>query len=348
MTGVCVSPCLRFGSACRRFLTLFLLPALLASCVPRASAPASAAAFSFALIGDAPYSRFEEPRVAQLLDEINDDAGIRFVLHAGDIKGSSEPCTDALLRSRLEQLHRVQTALLLTPGDNEWIDCHLAAAGRFKPLERLATLRRLAYPDPRRSLGQRPLAVQTQADQAGFAEFVENTRFASGDIVFMAIHVVGSSNGLEPWRGIDRNDRAAAPRADRMAEFERRQAANLAWLEQGFAAAAAEQAAGVVILMQANMRFELPAADARRAGFNAVIDRLHALARRFGKPVLLVHGDRHLYWVDRPLADATPPARNLLRVQTFGSPLSGWVKITADPGLIGVFTVQPGQPTTAP
>ncbi len=335
-------------SARRRFFSLFLLSALLAACVPRASAPASAAAFSFALIGDTPYSRFEEPRAAQLLEEINADAAIRFVLHAGDIKGSSEPCSDVLLRSRLEQLRSVRTALVLTPGDNEWTDCHLAAAGRFNPLERLAAFRRLAYPDPRRSLGQRPLAVHSQANQAGFAEFAENTRFASDGIVFIAIHVVGSSNGLEPWRGFDPSDRVAAPRADRMAEFGHRQAANLAWLEQGFAFAEAEQAAGVVILMQANMRFELPAADARRAGFNAVIDRLHALTRRFGKPVLLAHGDRHFYWVDRPLADATPPARNLLRVQTFGSPLSGWVKITADPGLLEVFSIQPGQPASGP
>jgi len=33
-----------------------------------------------------------------------------FVLHAGDLKGSDEPCSDALLRRRLEQLQVVRTA----------------------------------------------------------------------------------------------------------------------------------------------------------------------------------------------------------------------------------------------
>jgi len=92
-----------------------------------------------------------------MLQQIGDQPSIRFVLHAGDLKGSGEPCSDELLRRRLEQLQAVRTALVYTPGDNDWTDCHRAGAGGYPPLERLGALRRFAYPDPGRSMGGRPL-----------------------------------------------------------------------------------------------------------------------------------------------------------------------------------------------
>jgi hypothetical protein len=58
--------------------------------------------FSFALIGDMPYSDREEIAFDSLIDAINADPSVAFVLHAGDIKAGSEPCTDALIRARYE------------------------------------------------------------------------------------------------------------------------------------------------------------------------------------------------------------------------------------------------------
>lgn len=316
--------------------------ALLAGCVPRSAPWLPSQTFSFALIGDAPYRAADEPRFAALLDEIN-DTPVRFVLHAGDLKGSGESCADDLLRARLSQFGAVRGALVYTPGDNDWTDCHRAAAGRFHPLERLAALRRLAFPDPHRSFGQRPLALRSQAEDEAQAEFVENTMFASGRVLFATVHVVGSNNDLEPWQGIDPSDRADRPRADRIAAFRRREAAARAWLQRAFAEAIANQAVGVVVLMQANPRFDLPAGDPRRAGFDSVIRTLREQARRFKRPVLLAHGDRHLYLVDRPLADSTPPVPNLLRVQPLGHPWLAWVRVTVDPGSTEVFQVQPGE-----
>jgi hypothetical protein len=306
---------------------------LLAGCAPRVLAPAGES-FSFALIGDVPYSAGAEERFERMLQAINDDRSIRFVLHAGDLKGSGEPCSDELLRRRLAQLQFVWTALVYTPGDNDWTDCHRAGAGGHRPLERLDALRRHAYPEPGRSLGQAPLALQSQTG------FPENAQFMHGRVAFVTLHVTGSNNGLEPWRAPPADN--AVRREEQLVAFGQREAANLAWLAAAFARARADDAIGVVVLMHANPRFELPPGDGRRAGFEAIIDALRRLTAEFDRPVLLLQGDGHLFLVDRPLAGASPPLPNLRRVQAFGHPWMEWIRIDVDPGSAAVFGIGVG------
>ncbi len=323
----------------RAFGTLVLA---LASACTSTGEPPSSAAFSFALIGDTPYGAAAEHRLAAILREIDDDPSVRFVLHAGDLKDGGEPCTDELLRRRLALMQEASGALVYTPGDNEWTDCHRAAAGRFHPLERLAALRGLAFADPTRSMGKRPLLQRSQAEAESHAEFVENVRFVHERVMFLTLHVVGSRNALAPWHGIDPSDSADVPRRDRIAAFEERKAANLSWLEAAFRSAQHSGAIAVVVLMHANPRFDLPPGHPHRAGFEGVIQALHRLSLRFGRPVLLAHGDGHFFFVDRPLASESPPVRNLLRVQSWGEPLSGWIRIDVDPARTAVFEISAG------
>ena len=312
---------------------------LLAGCARHAAAPA-ASSFSFALLGDVPYSADAEPGLQQMLRRIDDDPSVRFVLHAGDLKGSGESCSDELLRRRVAQLQAVHKPLVYTPGDNEWTDCHRPGAGSYMPLERLDALRRLAWPDPGRSLGQSPLAVQSQAG------FPENAQFSYGRVAFVSLHVTGSNNGLEPWRAKSAAQ-SKALREEQLAAFARREAANLAWLESAFARAHADEAIGVVVLMHANPRFELPPGDARRAGFEAILAALARLAAGFGRPVLLLHGDEHVFIDDHPLAEASPPVPNLRRVQTFGHPFTQWLRIDVDAGSSALFRLGVGPKTHA-
>lgn len=307
---------------------------LLAGCAQRIPSPA-VEAFSFALIGDMPYGTAAEQRFEQMLRQIDDDRSIRFVLHAGDLKGGDEPCSDDLLRQRLAQLQSVRTALVFTPGDNDWTDCHRRGAGGRRPLERLDALRRLAYPDPGRSLGRAPFALQSQSG------FPENTRFTYGRVAFVALHVTGSNNGLQAWGP------PVAPgqplRDEQLAAFRRREAADLAWLREAVAEARASEAVALVVLMHANPRFDLRPGDGRRTGFEAIVDAVARLAGAFGRPVLLLHGDGHLYLADRPLADYSPPAPNLRRVQAFGHPWTAWLRIDVEPAGDAVFSITMGK-----
>ena len=68
-------------------------------------------------------------------------------------------------------------------------------------------------------------------------------------------------------------------------------------------------------------------------GFRGFKDQLIALMDRFPGPVLVLHGDTHVFRHDRPLIDPKRgvPFERLVRVEVPGSPIVGGVWITVDP-----------------
>jgi hypothetical protein len=131
-----------------------LLAALIVALAPTAASaepePAnrSTAGFIFALIGDTPYGPEQVTQFADLRAAINADSMVRMVLHAGDVKGGSERCDDALFAQRHALYEGFEDPFVLTPGDNEWTDCHRTAAGSYLPTERLAAMRAVFTPCP--------------------------------------------------------------------------------------------------------------------------------------------------------------------------------------------------------
>ena len=49
---------------------------------------------------------------------------------------------------------------ILTPGDNDWSDCNKLKARKVDPMDRLAKLRQMFFPEGR-SLGQRTMGVDS-------------------------------------------------------------------------------------------------------------------------------------------------------------------------------------------
>lgn len=301
---------------------------------------------SLALIGDVPYGVAEEPKFDRVIDAINASLAVRLVLHTGDVKQGSERCDDAVFARRFNQFQRFEIGFVLTPGDNDWTDCHRTNNGGYLPTERLARFRQVFYPQPGMSTGGKPFAVATQATDPAWGEFVEHQMWRFAGTTMATLHVVGSNNGLDPWNQIDASDSYVTPRSDRMAEFNRREAATLAWIDRVFDAATAAGSAGVLIALQANPAFELAAGAQQRQGFNRVLDKLGARAQAFGRPVLLAHGDSHYFRLDKPLArpvagGGSVTLENFTRVENFGSPNVHWVEIVVDARDPGVFQVIP-------
>ncbi|MGH2947836.1 MAG: hypothetical protein ACRDPC_16555 [Solirubrobacteraceae bacterium] len=201
----------------------------------------------------------------------------------------------------------------------------LPAAGGYLPTERLDVLREVFFPRPGVTTGGRPQRVLTQASDPERAEYVENVRWTRSQVTFATVHVVGSSNDLQPWFGA-----AETPeqRSERLAEFERRLAADLDWLDETFAAAEANGARGVVVAMQADTIV------GTRTGFEAINDRIETLASRFDGPVLLLQGDTHRYVVDRPFESAP----NLTRIVVEGETADEWLRLGIDPRAPELFT----------
>jgi len=310
----------------RRWALLVTIGMLLAA--PPASAGAQGRSLDVAVIGDAPYGAEQVVAMPALIGAVNADPRVGLVLHLGDIKTGGSPCTDAYFAEIRALFDGFRDPFVYTPGDNEWTDCHRPAAGGYVPTERLEALRDVFFPEPGRTLG-RPKRVQSQADEPGLEDLVENRLWVQARTVFATLHVVGSNNGLAPWFGAAETD---AQRTARLAEFDARMDANLAWLDRAFAVASDWRARGLVLAMQADM---WDGAPEERTGFAELEQAIATRAAAFGRPVLLLQGDSHRFKVDRPL----PAAPNVTRVVVEGETVSEWLRVAIAPRTPEVFTL---------
>ncbi|MBI4538882.1 MAG: hypothetical protein HY704_05140 [Gemmatimonadetes bacterium] len=274
--------------------------------------------FAFGVFGDGPYRAWEIGRFRHVIEDAS-RADLQWFLHVGDILWY--PCSNEAYADRLEAMNSLGHPVVYTPGDNEWADCHEDIAGAFQPLDRLQRIRTTFFANPRSSLGARVMRVESQSEDPDFTEFVENARWQRGGFLFATIHMVGSGNASAAFAGRTSAD-------DR--EVARRTRAALAWLEGAFRMAGSDGVKGVVLALHGNPGLER--GPEARPGYGEFVDRLEQLAEEFAGPVLLIHGDSHTQRVDHPLVDRETghPLPNFTRLETYGSPDIGWVRVVAD------------------
>jgi hypothetical protein len=319
--------------------------------------PAAAQPFQFAAIGDTGYSKKSEEEFSRMIAAMNREP-LAFVVHVGDFEADprpfmrspktiTEPCADESFKGVLAQFQQSAHPFVLTPGDNDWTDCHLLKTRKVDPLERLAKVRELFYP-PGVSLGKRTMPVESQAADPKFSKFRENLAWTTNDVSFVTLHIVGSNN-----------NRGRTPEMD--AETDERMAANIAWLRKAFADAKAKNSAGLVIITQANPGFETkwtpslidryfrlfpgvnPPKTLPPSGFDDILDAVAAEMTGYDKPTLFIHGDTHIFHVSKPLVDRKTGrfVDNFTRLEVFGDPDSHWVRVMVDPKDPGLFTIRP-------
>lgn len=272
-----------------------------------------------AVVGDTPYGAEQLADFPALIQAINADPKVRLAAHVGDIKNGSSRCDDSYFDVIFRHFTSFADPLVFTPGDNEWTDCHRPNNGAYDPLERLDRLREVFFADPGAALGGRKLEVSAQPG------LPENQRWSRSQVVFAAVHVVGSDNGYAPWTG------NTEPTAEQRAEVDRRIAAGLEWIDGAFDAAEGRDAAGVVLLMQADTH---AGTNETLDGFEETVTRIGERAASFGRPVLLLQGDTHTYHVDHPFPDAP----KLTRVVVEGETAAEWLRVSVDPRSDTVFS----------
>jgi hypothetical protein len=310
---------------------------------------------TIAVIGDWPYNDLLLKNAPLLVNSINADRSVQLVIHIGDIHSGSQPCTSAGIlppiatsnpgwnQAVYQRFQQIQVPVVYTPGDNEWADCHKAkefASG--DPLNELAAVRGLFFSRPGVTLGLNEMDVISQSayfDPAHptDAQYVENVIFMASHTVFVTLNVPGSNNGSAPWTGPFANPAAQAQ------EVADRSAANLRWLDTAFGYAQRHKAKAIVIGVQADMwdPAQLVAGGDGLSAYTPFVQRLAQLAIAFGRPVLLLNGDSHLFEADKPLAvpgtataniHSTPAVTNLTRITVQGSTNAPaeWLKLTID------------------
>ncbi|MDQ6740201.1 MAG: PKD domain-containing protein [Actinomycetota bacterium] len=285
-----------------------------------AAAGSAAAPFSFAVIGDIPYGSTQLSMFPQRIAQINADPDVQLVSHLGDIGGPPN-CSDSYYSTIKSDFDQFVDPLLYTPGDNEWADCSSASVGAANPLNRLAAVRRVFFPQPGQSLGQNPVAVTAQSG------YPENVLLDQEGITFGLVHIVGSENDLAWWKG------NTAVTAEQKAEVDARNTADISLIRSAFSTAKTNNSRAVALITQADMFTGSP----NRTAFGPLVKAIAAEASAYGKPVFLFNGDTHTFVSDKPLASSTwlsyygisTPVPNLSRITIQGGPtVAEWLKVT--------------------
>ncbi len=376
----------------RKFLALVttLALALTTSKVALANSDAhdhndSAKPLTIAVYGDSPYGTTPTDTAQTLatpafINSINADPKVELVLHVGDIHSGKQYCTEAYNRTIYSLWKAFKAPLIYTPGDNEWLDCHKAgegggtynattkqidyvldAQGKLAdyaggdPIANLKLVRSIFFANPGYSLGGRKKAVESQAQHfnrayRSDAKYVENVMWMQSKMLFVTINLPGGSNNdQDVWYG--------APTASpaQLKEAAERTGATLRWLDAAFKEAKEEGAKAIVIQAQADM-WDPEKGAVHQVGYAPIVQKIATLTAAFGKPVLMLHGDSHVYRSDNPLSPTAtctwelstpctsvaniqpvlPPYNvpNFHRVVVHGStPKMEWLKLTVNPRL---------------
>lgn len=289
-----------------------------------------AESFSFAVMGDTPYSPLERRLLPPLLDYIAMWQA-QFIVHVGDIKNGASFCNDGTYQDILKVFQASKVPLVYLPGDNEWTDCHRLLDGAYDPIERLGYLRKVFFTDSQ-TLGQKRFTLERQsAGDARFAEYVENVRWSRGRVLFVGLNLPGSQNNYGP-----------GPQPS--AEFVARSKANSAWLSSSFALAVERRFPVIFVMMQADPEFDVYNANRRAPGYFDFLRQLSELTLTFPGQVVLVHGDSHVSRIDKPLRHPMSGKRlgNFTRVEVHGSPVVGWTRVNVmDFGPVPMLDFEP-------
>ncbi|MDB4972841.1 MAG: hypothetical protein JWN48_1182 [Myxococcaceae bacterium] len=349
---------------------MLLSSTLAAVLLPAASglADASHHRFTIAVYGDAPYGTTptdttETDATPGFIAAVNADPDVELVLHVGDIHSGKQYCTEAYNRTVASLWTGFEDPLIYTPGDNEWSDCHKKAEGGGAynavtgqidyvldasgkqvdyaggdPVANLALVRSIFFAQPGKTLGGGKKLVLSQAllydrRYPSDRKYVENVMWEQNRTLFVTLNLPGGSNNdQDVWYG------APVETAAQAQERSERTGADLRWLDAAFLVARVTGLKAVVIVAQADM-WDAEKGPAHQAGYEPFVQSIASNTTAFGKPVLLLNGDSHVYLSDNPLA-ATDPLNymhpgydvpNFHRIVVHGSTLPlEYLKLTID------------------
>jgi hypothetical protein len=296
----------------------------------------SQGSFTYAVYGDAPYGvnptdTSETDATPAFINAVSADPDVSTVVHVGDIHSGKQYCTEAYDRQIADLWSRFADPMVYTPGDNEWTDCHKAAEGGGtynaatgqvdilkddhgnpvdyaggNPVQNLDLIRSIFFRTPGGTLGSGSLDTISQAtafDPAHpeDAKYVENVIWKKKGFVFVTLNIPGGSNNdTDPWYG------APTMSPEQATETQQRTAADLRWLDRAFNVASAADAQGLVLIQQADMWDLDGKTPAHLSQYEPIVKSLAEHTKAFGRPVLALEGDSHVYRSDNPLKQGAP------------------------------------------
>ncbi|HMB60854.1 MAG TPA: hypothetical protein VKN35_13150 [Xanthomonadales bacterium] len=311
-------------------MTLKPFATFIALCILLLSAAVRAEEYFFVALGDTSYEIPDDyPLYRSLIATIN-AANPGFSIHVGDTKGWGS-CDDGFQLGQKAFFDSFKHPVVYTFGNNEWADCWKENRGSMDPLAVLQSMRAIFFAEAA-SMGQAKMALQRQSDGEGFPKYSENVRWATRDVTFATVNVVGEHNNQ-----LLRNEAL-------WREFVDREQANVAWITAAFQNAASAGHKAIVVALHSDVFSELGKMEG--GAFQPVLQAISEGAAGFAGQVLVVHGHEHTFIIDRPLrvwdAEAsTSVGDNVTRLEVYGWPDMKAVRVSVDTSKPWVFGFEP-------
>lgn len=286
--------------------------------------------FTFVALGDTTYEPAEDDAVYQDLITLINSRHPAFSIHVGDTKGFGD-CGTEFQEKEKARFNTYESAVIYTPGNNEWADCWRKENMEGNPVEILKLVRTTFF-STNMSLGKNPIPLERESDDPAFSDISENAMWEKNGILFATLHLVGSGNNL------------VAINEEMFNEFLARDLANEAWINKAFARVEEEGLEGVVFAFHSNIFDDNPV---YRAGpFERVRNALRAGIAGTTAKVLVINGHYHELVIDTPwqvqdFASNSYTFGNLTRLQVPGWPQHKAVEVTVEPGTPWLWSFKP-------
>ncbi len=219
----------------------------------------------FSVMGDVPYSLQDIVLLPEQISQHNAQSSARFMVHLGDIKGGSAGCFDAVYSNVSSILLELVAPCFVIVGDNDWNDCDSGGVGP-SPAE--------AW-DLWNSYFLRFETNWPTAPRAAHqTERPENFAWVEEQVLLVGITLPGGRvHDAEEWSDFLKDD--------------------VDWVEAQLALHADDVYAMVLF-----------AHASPTSNHDPFMIPFRAAAAAFGKPVLFMHGDGHVWVDDRPWPEA--------------------------------------------
>src|SRR5262249_5496195 len=151
---------------------------------------------TLAVFGDWPYGNIINGATA-FINQVNADPDVDLALHVGDIHSGSQTCNATYNQQIFGFFQSFSDPLVYTPGDNEWTDCQKVKEGSSGyPIDELAKIRALFFPNPGKTIGGVQKQVLSQANAYDVAHpedaaYVENVMWEQANVLFVTFNIPG-------------------------------------------------------------------------------------------------------------------------------------------------------------
>lgn len=195
-----------------------------------------------------------------------DEDNLAFIVING-LKNKKDPCEESVYQQRKAWFNASEQSIFVSLAASDWQNC--ATNNISNPISQI---RELMF-NGDFSLGASKLPVTRLAANPKFGQYVENTRWEVGNILFATVNLPANNNHY-------------LAEAGRNGEFEDRLVANRLWLRRLFALARQKRTDALVLFSDGNLWRPQP--KVRRDGFNEVRAQIIQLASKMHGKLLLI------------------------------------------------------------